>query len=92
MTKIAQVAVGVINLIEDGHVIYSIAANAMDAVEAQSNGLSGADKKAWVMSFVKSVVFNIIENWDRYEVLISNFIDSIKTAYNAVRSLVENDN
>ncbi|MEG2749531.1 MAG: hypothetical protein RR939_08965 [Acinetobacter sp.] len=87
MTNIAQVAVGVINLIDDARFIYSIAANAMDAVEAQNSGLSGADKKAWVMSFVKSVVFNIIENWDTYEALISDFIDKIKTAYNEVRSL-----
>lgn len=34
MTNIAQVAVGVINLIEDWRFIYSIAANAMYAVEA----------------------------------------------------------
>ena len=46
MTNIAQVAVGVINLIEDGRFIYSIAANAMDAVEAlQDNELSGAEKR-----------------------------------------------
>lgn len=88
MTNIAQVAVGVINLIEDGRFIYSIAANAMDAVEAlQDSKLTGADKKAWVLAFVKSAVFNIIENWDAYEALISDFIDKIKTAYNAVRGL-----
>ena len=88
MTNIAQVAVGVINLIEDGRFIYSIAANAMDAVEAlQDSELTGADKKAWVMAFVKSAVFNIIENWDAYKALISDFIDKIKTAYNAVRGL-----
>ena len=46
MTNIAQVAVGVINLIEDGRLIYAIAANAMDSVESQNSGLSGADKKA----------------------------------------------
>ena len=88
MTNIAQVAVGVINLIEDGRFIYSIAANAMDAVEAlQDSELTGADKKAWVLAFVKSAVFNIIENWDAYEALISDFIDKIKTVYNAVRGL-----
>ena len=87
MTNIAQVAVGVINLIEDGQFIYSIAANAMDAVEAQNSKLSGADKKAWVLAFVKSAVFNIVENWDAYEALISDFIDKIKTVYNEVRSL-----
>ena len=48
MTNIAQVAVGVINLIEDGRFIYSIAANAMDSVESQNSELSGADKKASV--------------------------------------------
>ena len=63
MTNIAQVAVGVINLIDEGCFIYSIAANAMDAVEAlQDSELTGADKKAWVLAFVKSAVFNIIEN------------------------------
>ena len=88
MTNIAQVAVGVINLIEDGRFIYSIAANAMDAVESlQDSELTGADKKKWVMAFVKSAVFNIIENWDAYAALISDFIDKIKTAYNAVRGL-----
>ena len=88
MTNIAQVAVGVINLIEDGRFIYSIAANAMDAVEAlQDSELTGSEKKAWVLAFVKSAVFNIVENWDAYEALISDFIDKIKTAYNAVRGL-----
>ena len=90
MTNIAQVAVGVINLIDDGRFIYSIAANAMDAVEAQDSGLSGVDKKIWVLAFVKSVVLNIADNWDAYAALISDFIDKIKTAYNAVRSLFEN--
>ena len=87
MTNIAQVAVGVINLIEDGQYIYSIAANAMDSVESQNSELSGADKKAWVLAFVKSAVFNIIENWDAYAALVSDFIDKIKAAYNAVRDL-----
>ncbi len=87
MTNIAQVAVGVINLIDDGRFIYSIAANAMDSVESQNSGLSGVDKKAWVLAFVKSVVLNIADNWDAYAALISDFIDKIKTVYNEVRSL-----
>jgi hypothetical protein len=32
----------------------------------------------------------IADNWDTYAALISDFIDKIKTAYNAVRSLFEN--
>ena len=53
MTNIAQVAVGVINLIEDGRFIYSIAANAMDAVEAKNSKLRGADKKSMGTCFRK---------------------------------------
>ena len=87
MTNIAQVAVGVINLIDDAQYIYTISTNAMDSVESQNSGLSGADKKAWVLAFVKSVVLNIADNWDTYAALISDFIDKIKTAYNAVRDL-----
>ena len=87
MTNIAQVAVGVINLIEDSRFVYSIAANTMDSVESQNSGLSGVDKKIWVLAFVKSVVLNIADNWDTYAALISDFIDKIKTAYNAVRDL-----
>ena len=61
MTNIAQVAVGVINLIDDGRFIYSIAANAMDSVESKNRELSGADKKASVLAFVEYAVCNIVE-------------------------------
>ncbi len=84
--QIATVASGVIELIQTGQIIYRIAANAMDAIE-QNGNLSGGDKKAWVLSFVKSVVIDLGENWQTYAKLITDFIDKIKTAYNAVKDL-----
>lgn len=87
-THIAQTAVGIIQLISDGKHIYTIAANAMDAVEAMQDGsLKGTDKKAWVLAYVKNIVMSLAENWDYWEQLISTFIDKLKTAYNAVKGL-----
>ena len=86
MTNIAQVAVGVINLIDDGRFIYSIAANAMDSVESQNSGLSGADKKAWVLAFVKSFVNDIGDNWERWAQVIITFIDFAKSVFNSKRN------
>lgn len=84
--QIATVAAGVINLISTGQQIYRIAANAMDAIE-QNQNMAGADKKTWVLAFVKAMVTDLGENWDDYAAQIANFISQIKTAYNAVKSL-----
>lgn len=84
--QIAAVASGVISLISTGQTIYRIAANAMDAIE-QNGTMSGSDKKTWVLAFVKSVVIGLGENWQTYVKLITEFIDKIKAAYNAVKSL-----
>lgn len=84
--QIATVASGVINLIQTGQAIYRIAANAMDAIE-QNKAMSGSDKKTWVLAFVKSVVIDMGENWQTYVKLITDFIDKIKAAYNAVKDL-----
>lgn len=84
--QIATMASGVISLIQTGQAIYRIAANAMDAIE-QNKDMAGADKKTWVLAFVKSVVIDMGENWQDYAKLITDFIDKIKTAYNAVKSL-----
>ena len=86
MTNIAQVAASVISLIRDGQYIYSIAANTMDAVEAQDSGLSGADKKAWVLAFVKSFVNDIGDNWERWAQVIITFIDFAKSVFNSKRN------
>jgi hypothetical protein len=84
--SIAAVATGVLTAVTTGHNIYTAAANAMDAVEAQGV-LTGAKKKETVLAFIKSLVTDLAMNWNVYEELISTFIDQIKTAYNAVKDL-----
>lgn len=87
VTQIATVAKGVIDLIQIGQEIYQATANAMDAAEKEKD--SGADKKLWVLAYIKSIVLEAGENWDKWVNLISAFIDKIKAAYNAVRSLFD---
>lgn len=86
MTNIATVAKGVIDLINVGREIYEAAANAMDSIEAKGS-LDGASKKEWVLAYVKGIVFELGEHWDEWIKLVSEFIDKIKSAYNAVRGL-----
>ena len=87
-SKIAAVAGGVISLIETGQHIYEIAAKAMDVIE-QNKAMSGSDKKAWALAYIKSRVIDLGENWSVYAAHITKFIDQIKAAYNAVKSLFE---
>ena len=88
ITQIATVATGVIQLIEVGRDIYEVTVNAMDAIEAKGV-VKGSDKKEWVLAFVKSVVLELGQNWDKYVQLISDFIDDIKTVYNTIRHLIK---
>lgn len=86
MTQISTVAIGIIQAMQTAHAIYSIVATAMDSVEAQGT-TTGTEKKAWVMAYAKSIIQALGEHWDSLEQSISLFIDQLKTAYNAVRTL-----
>ena len=83
--QISIVASGVIDLISEGKEVYRLAAKAMDIIE-QNKNLSGADKKAWVIAFLKYSVIDIGLNWKDYADVIIVFIDKIKTVYNTVKS------
>lgn len=84
--QIATVASGIISLISTGQEIYRIAASAMDAIE-QNKAMSGSDKKAWALAYIKSAVIDLGQNWTVYAARITSFIDQLKAAYNAVKSL-----
>lgn len=86
--KIATVAIGIIQLIDTAHTIYSIVSNAMDAVEQSNTDDAGHDKKAWVLAYTKNVVLALGENWDALVDKVSLFIDQVKAAYNAVKVLL----
>lgn len=85
-TNIAQVAVGIIDLIQVGREVYRAAADAMDAIESKGV-LKGDTKKDWVLSFMREFVFELGESWDVWFPLLFDFIDKLKAAYNAVRDL-----
>lgn len=86
VTKISTVAIGIIQAIEAGQMIYTIVANAMDSIESQAT-THGADKKIWVLAYAKNVVLALGENWDELVKEISIFIDTVKAAYNVVKGL-----
>ena len=88
ITNIATVASGIIELIETGKEVYEVTVNAMDAIEAKGV-VKGSDKKEWVLAFVKSVVLDLGQNWEKYAQLISDFIDHIKSVYNTVKHLIK---
>ena len=88
ITNIATVASGIIELIGTGKEVYEVTVNAMDAIEAKGV-VKGSDKKEWVLAFVKSVVLDLGQNWEKYAQLISDFIDHIKTVYNTIRHLIK---
>lgn len=88
ITNIATVSSGIIQLIETGREVYEVTVNAMDAIEAKGV-IKGSDKKEWVLAFVKSVVLELGQNWDKYVQLISDFIDHIKAVYNTIRHLIK---
>ena len=88
VTQIATVASGVIQLIEVGRDIYKATVDAMDAIEAKGS-LKGEDKKEWVLAFIKNFVYELGENWEKYFILISEFIDNMKAAYNNIKYLIK---
>ena len=55
----------------------------MDAAEQEKQ--SGQDKKAWVIAFIKSFLYEIGENWEKWIKTILSFIDFAKAFYNQFR-------
>lgn len=85
MTNIANAVQGTIDLITVGREIYESVANAMDAAEKEAS--SGADKKAWVLAYAKSIIQEAGKNWDKWAGYIADFIDAAKSIFNSLRAL-----
>lgn len=77
---IANTASVLIQSIEVGKEIYETVLNAMDAAQQVKD--SGEDKKAWVIAFIKSFLFDLGENWNKWMQAIISFIDFAKAFYN----------
>ena len=72
-----------VEAVDVGREIYQTTANAMDAAEKERD--SGADKKAWVLAFVKSFITDLGQNWERWAKVIITFIDFAKSVFNSKR-------
>ena len=77
--SITQTVGVLIQGIETGQEIYSMILKAMDA--AQKEKKSGADKKAWVVDYIKSVLNDLGENWEKWLSVVVSFIDFVKAFY-----------
>ncbi|MDM1283766.1 hypothetical protein HXZ60_09305 [Acinetobacter towneri] len=73
----------VVDAVDVGREIYQTTVNAMDAAEKERD--SGADKKAWVLAFVKSFITDLGQNWERWAKVIITFIDFAKSIFNSKR-------
>lgn len=73
----------VVDAVDVGREIYQTTVNAMDAAEKERE--SGADKKAWVLAFVKSFITDLGQNWERWAKIIITFIDFAKSLFNSNR-------
>lgn len=86
MTTISAIATkhDVFDVIESGIELYQYTVTAMDAIQAVKNGLSGASKKEWVLSFVKSLAYGngLGSIWEKLVDAISKFIDKVKSLFN----------
>ena len=77
--SIAQTVGVVVQGIETGQEVYSMILKAMDA--AQKEKKSGADKKAWVVAYIKSILNDLGENWEKWLSVVISFIDFAKAFY-----------
>ncbi|MEN8330630.1 hypothetical protein ABFO73_06990 [Acinetobacter baumannii] len=79
--SIAGAVSNIVDAVDVGREIYETTVNAMDAAEKERD--SGADKKAWVLAFVKSFIVEVGQNWERWVKVIFTFIDFAKSIYNS---------
>lgn len=83
---IGQAVGSIINSIQYGKEIYDQSVKFMDSMEIK-NGLSGTAKKAAVMDKMKEILLGQNEDWERWKLVLSDFIDTIKTTYNQFKAL-----
>lgn len=86
IVTIAQALSGVVNAIEYGVDFYRQTVLFMDSMEIEG-GLSGKDKKAAVLAKMQEIILGQNEDWERWHLGLSSFIDRIKSTYNDFKTL-----
>lgn len=83
---IGQAVTSIIQAIEHGKSIYDQTVKFMDSMQIDS-GLTGAAKKAAVLDKMREIILGENQDWERWELALSSFIDTIKTTYNQFKAL-----
>ena len=85
---IEQVAKSTLEVAESGGPILSQVAKFMDAAEKLKNStLSGEEKRDWVIEYAKKEIKEVFNNLDYWIPLIIRFINAVKIAFNALKSV-----
>lgn len=82
---IATLGASLVALIQTGKSLYELTLAAMDSIETVKDNISaktGAQKKAWVLDFIKARAFDLGLDWNLYSTTINAFIDKAKALFN----------
>jgi len=87
LNKVETVVAGVVSVTQK---VLSYASSMMDTVENAYEGIanSGAGKKAAVLAAVQVFVVALGAQWGDFEAVITQWIDTVKTAFNDLKSVV----
>ncbi|MCU4631164.1 hypothetical protein KTJ53_16135 [Acinetobacter variabilis] len=83
---IGQAVVSIVNAIHYGREFYQQTVDFMDSMQIDS-GLTGPAKKAAVMDKMREILLGKNEDWERWALALSGFIDRIKATYNDFKGL-----
>ena len=86
IVTIRQTVVGILDAIQSSQQIYKQTVDFMDSMEIDS-GLSGTQKKAAVLDKMREILLGENQDWERWKLALSNFIDEIKTTFNKFKAL-----
>ena len=86
MSNIATVTQSTIDALLVGKDIYAYVVGLMDSYQEQRS--TGAEKKAIVLTLARDLILDLGKNWEKWERYISDFIDTAKALFNAVRKII----
>ena len=86
MSNIATVTQSTIDALLVGKEIYAYVVGLMDSYQKKHS--TGAEKKAIVLTLARDLILDLGKSWEKWELYISNFIDTAKALFNAVRKII----
>lgn len=86
MSNIATVTQSAIDALLVGKEIYAYVVGLMDSYQEKRS--TGAEKKAIVLTLARDLILDLGKDWEKWERYISDFIDTAKALFNAVRKII----